>query len=105
MVVGPGHLLARDERLVEFLTVTGADDADLGLGTEEFDHCPSEDVDRAGRGLLNEDVTRLCVLEGVKDEIDRFLERHQEPGHAGIGEGDRLPLLHLPEEQRDHRPA
>jgi hypothetical protein len=43
--------------------------------------------------------------EGVLDEVDRLLERHQEAGHRGSVSVSGLPCLDLLDEEGDHGAA
>ena len=88
-VDGAGHLLARDQRLVELLAMAGADDRDRVVLAEDLLQRLGEVADGRGRRLLDEDVALLAVGVGVEDQIDRFLERHQEARHVGVGDRER----------------
>ena len=105
-VDGLGGLLLGEERLVHLLAVADADDLDfLLLAAEELAHGLRLCLDGAGRGLLDQDVAILSILEGEEDQIDSLLKGHDEPRHLGLGERDRIPLADLVDPQRNHAPA
>ncbi|MCY1380044.1 hypothetical protein D9M69_678250 [compost metagenome] len=75
-ILGLGHFLTGDERLVEFLAVAGANDFHRVVEIEQLFQGLGEISHGGRRRLLDEDVTLLCVLEGVQYQIDRILQRH-----------------------------
>lgn len=103
-VLGAQALLAGHEGLVELLSVTGPDHLGADAAENLLDRL-GEVADRGCRGLLDEQVARVGVLEGELDEIDRLVEVHEEAGHAGVGHGERLALADPVDEQRDDAAA
>lgn len=103
-ILGPGHLLAGQQGLVELFAVPGADDLDLVVGPEQLPHRQGEIADGRGRRLLDEGVALPAVAIGVEDQIDRIVDRHQEPGHVRVGDSQRFPFPDQLDEQRDDRP-
>ena len=51
-----------------------ADDLDRVVGAEDLLHGQRQRLDRGGRRLLDEDVARLAVLEGVEHQVDRVVD-------------------------------
>ena len=78
---------------------------DRVVGLEHLLQRLGQRLDGGRRGLLHEEVARLAVLEGVEHQVHRIVERHHEPGHVRIGDGQRLALPNLLDEQRDDRAA
>ena len=103
-VVCAQALLAGHERLVELLAVAGADHLGAHMSEDLLDRL-GQVSDGGGRGLLDEQVAGVGVLEGELDEVDRLVEVHEEAGHAGVGHGERLALADPVDEQRDHAAA
>ena len=58
----------------------------------------------AGR-LLDEDVARPGVLEGVKNQVHGVLDGHHEPRHIGVRDRQGLPRLDLPTKRGSPSPA
>lgn len=94
--------------------MTDTDDFDFGfcglrlligclteLMLEEFLHSLSLGLDGAGRCFLNENVTILTMLESEEDEVNGFFEGHDEAGHLGFGEGDRVAIADLVDPEGD----
>lgn len=103
-VLGPQALLAGHEGLVELLAVAGADH--LGAhAAEDLLHGLGEVADRGRGRLLDEQVAGVCVLEGELHQVDRLVQVHEEAGHVGVGDGERLALADAVDEQRDDRAA
>ena len=103
-VLGPQALLAGHEGLEELLAVAGADD--LGARAAEYLlHGLGEVADRGGRGLLDEQVAGVCVFEGELDQVDRLVQVHEEAGHVGVGDRERLAPADAVDEQRDDAAA
>ena len=83
-----------------------ADDLDVFLFTaEEFADGLGLRLDSAGRGLLDEDVAVLAVLEGEEHEVDGLVQAHDESCHAGLGESDGLPGADLVDPEGDDAAA
>ena len=105
-VDGLRRFLLRQERLVHLLAVSDADDLDVLLLTaEQLAHGLGLRLDRAGGGLLDQDVAILAMLESKEHKVDSLLQRHDEPRHLGLGERDRVPLPDLVDPQRNHGAA
>ena len=105
-VDGLRRLLLRQERLVHLLAMADADDLDvLLLAAEELAHGLGLRLDRAGEGLLDQDVAIPSMLERKEHQVDSLLQRHDEPRHLGLGERDRIPLPDLVDPQRNHGAA
>ena len=101
-----GALLVGQQGLIHLLTMPDADDLDVFLlTTEELANGFGLSLDGAGRSLLNEDVTILAMLEGEEDEVNGFFERHDEAGHLGFGEGDRVAVADLVNPERNYGTA
>ena len=62
-------------------------------------------LDGAGGGFLDEDVAVLAVLEGEEDQVDSFLEAHDEAGHGRFRQCDRLSGADLVYPQGDDAAA
>lgn len=73
--------------------------------SEQRLHAPREVADRARGRLLDEEVARMCVLEGEEHEIDGFVEAHEEARHVGIRDRDGLSRFDLFDEERDDAAA
>ena len=65
------------------------------LSSEEFADCFSLCSYRAGRGLLNEDITILTMLEGEEYEVDCFFKLHNESCHLWLCECNRKSAAYL----------
>ena len=99
-VLGAQALLAGHECLIELLAVAGADNLGSHMSEDLLDRL-GQVSDRGSRGLLDEQVAGVGVLEGELDEVDRLVEVHEEAGHVGVGHGERLTLADAVDEQRD----
>ena len=105
-VLGLGALFLGQEGLVHLLAVADADDLDvLLLSAEELADGFGLGLDGAGGGFLDEDVAVLSMLEGEQDQVDGFVQRHDEPGHGRFGQGHRLPGADLVDPQGDDAAA
>ena len=83
-----------------------ADDLDVFLlAAEEFADGFGLGLDGAGGGFLDEDVAVLAMLEGEEDQVDSFLEAHDEAGHGRFREGDGLAGADLVDPQGDDAAA
>ena len=103
-VLGAQSLLAGHEGLEELLAVAGADD--LGApAAEDLLHGLGEVADGRRRRLLDEQVAGVGVLEGELHQVDRLVQVHEEAGHVGVGDRQRLPFSDAVDEQRDDRAA
>lgn len=79
-----------------------ADDPDILLfAAEQLAHRFGLGLDGAGGGLLDKEVSVLSMLKGEEDEIDGFLQRHDEAGHGRLGDGDGLAVFDLVDPERD----
>ena len=88
-----GAFLVGEEGLVELFAVADADDPDILLfAAEQLAHRLRLGLDGAGGGLLDKEVSVLSMLKGEEDEIDGFLQRHDEAGHGRLGDGDGLAI-------------
>ena len=103
---GLGSFFLGEEGFVHLLSVTDADDFDFFLlASEEFTNSLSLGLDCAGRSFLDEDVSVASVLEGEEDQVHSFVQGHDEAGHGGLGEGDRVTVADLFDPQRNHGAA
>ena len=97
-----GAFLVGEEGLVELFAVADADDPDVLLfAAEQLAHRLRLGLDGAGGGLLDKEVAVLAVFKGKEDEIDGFLQRHDEAGHGRLGDGDGLAVFDLVDPQRN----
>ena len=103
-VLGTQALLASHERLVEFLTMAGADDLGAHVTKDLLDGL-GKITDGGCRGLLHEEVAGIRVLKCKLDKIDGLVEIHKEAGHVGISHRQRLALADAVDKQRDDRTA
>ena len=62
-------------------------------------------ADSACRSLLNEQISRVGVLEGELHQIHRFVKVHEEASHVRIGNRERLTLANAINEERDNAAA
>ena len=104
-VLGLSDFLARDQRFVEFLAMAGTDHPNRVITLEQFLQGDGQHFDSGCRRLLHENVTLPAMLEGMQHQIDGIFQRHQEPGHARVGDGERLAFPELAHEQRNHGAA
>lgn len=103
-VLGAQSLLAGHEGLVELLAVAGADD--LGAhAAEDLLHGLGEVADGRCRRLLDEQVAGVGVLEGELNQVHGLVQVHEEAGHVGVGDRERLALADAVDEQRYDRAA
>ena len=103
---GARAFLVGEERLVHLLPVANADDADILLpAAKELTHGLGLRLDRAGGRLLHQDIAARAVLEGEEDEVDRLIERHNEPRHRGLRDGDGIAILDLIDPERNDAPT
>ena len=100
-ILGTEPLLPCHQGLIELLAVPGPDDAGAGIAEEALDTF-SQVTDRAGIGLLDKEIAGIGVLEGKADQVDRLIQVHQETGHLGIGDRDRMSRMDLFDKERDH---
>ena len=103
-VLGPQALLAGHEGLEELLAVAGADHLGAHVPEDLLDGL-GEVADRGGGGLLDEQVAGVGVLEGELHEVHGLVQVHEEAGHVGVGDGERLALADAVDEQRDDAAA
>ena len=103
-VLGAQALLAGHEGLEELLAVAGADD--LGAhAAEDLLHGLGEVADGRRRRLLDEQVAGVGVLEGELHQVHGLVQVHEEAGHVGVGDRQRLALADAVDEEGDHRAA
>ena len=89
-------LFVGQEGFVHLLTMTDTNDLDIFfLTAKEFANGFSLSLDGAGGSFLDEDIAVLAVLEGEKDEVNCFVEGHDEAGHGRFGEGNGLAVADL----------
>ena len=73
----------------------------LLLTSEELANGLGLGLDRASGGFLYEDIAVVSVLESEEDEIDGLLQRHDEAGHLGLSQCDRVAIANLIYPQRN----
>ena len=78
-------------------------DGVLGLAQHAQDGF-GQHADGGGRGLLHKDVAIAPVLEGVEHQLDRVVQRHHEPRHGRVGDGDGVAGTHLVHKERITEP-
>ena len=101
-----GAFFLGEESLVHLFAVADSNDFDVFLAAaEEFADGFSLGLDGAGGGFLDEDVAVLAVLEGEEDQVDSFLEAHDEAGHGRFRQCDRLSGADLVDPQGDDAAA
>ena len=101
-----GAFLVGEQRLVELLAVANANHLDVFLlAAEQLAHRLGLRLYGAGGGFLHEDIAVLPVLEGEEHEVDGLLERHDEAGHRGLGQGDGVAVADLVNPQGNHGAA
>lgn len=103
-VLGAQSLLAGHEGLVELLAVAGADHLGAHAAEDLLDGL-GEVADGGGGRLLDEQVAGVGVLEGELHQVHGLVQVHEEAGHVGVGDRERLALADAVDEQRDHRAA
>lgn len=64
-----------------------------------------EVADRGGGRLLDEQVAGVGVLEGELHQVHGLVQVHEEAGHVGVGDRQRLPFSDAVDEQRDDAAA
>ena len=97
-------LLAGHQGLEQLLAVAGADDVGAGVA-EQLLNSLGQITDGRSVGFLNEQVTRVAVLEGEHNQIHSLVQVHQEASHVGVGDGDGVASLDLVDEQGDDAAA
>ena len=103
-VLGPQAFFARHQGLVELLAVARSDDLYTRV-TKETLHCLCEVANGRGRGLLDEEVARVGVLEGEGDQVHGLVQVHEEARHVGVRDRDRPPRAYLVDEEGNHAAA
>lgn len=103
-VLGAQALLAGHQGLEELLAVAGADHLGSHPAEDLLDGL-GEVADGGGGGLLDEQVAGVGVLEGELHQVHGLVQVHEEAGHVGVGDRERLALADAVDEQRDHRAA
>ena len=81
--------------------MAGANDLCASVAEKLLD-CFGQVADGGGVRLLDEQVAGVGVLKGELYQVHGLVQVHEEPGHVGVGDGDRLASLDLVDEQRDH---
>lgn len=103
-VLGAQALLAGHEGLEELLAVAGADHLGAHAAEDLLDGL-GEVADGRCRRLLDEQVAGVGVLEGELHQVHRLVQVHEEAGHVGVGDRERLALADAVDEQWDHAAA
>lgn len=103
-VLGPQSLLAGHEGLEELLAVAGADDLGAHAAEDLLDGL-GEVADGRRRRLLDEQVAGVGVLEGELHQVHGLIQVHEEAGHVGVGDRQRLAFADAVDEQRDDAAA
>ena len=102
-VDGFGAFLVGKQGFVHLFAVADADDLDfLFLAAKELTNGFRLGLDGAGRGFFDEEIAVFAMLEGEEHQIHRFFQRHDEPGHVGLGDGDGVAGFDLVDPQRDN---
>ena len=97
-------LLAGHQGFKQLLAVAGADDVGAGVA-EELLNSLGQVANGGSVGLLDEQVTRITVLEGEHNQVHCLVQIHQETSHVGVGDGDGVARLDLVDEQGDDAAA
>ena len=101
-----GAFFIGQQRFVHLFAVADSDDPDvLLLPAEQFAHRLRLRLDRARRRFLHENVPARAVFEREQHQVDRFVQGHDEAGHARFGDGDRVAVFDLVDPQRNDAPA
>ena len=101
-----GAFFVGQQRFVHLFAVADADDTDvLFLPAEQFAHRLRLRLDRARRRFLHENVPARAVFKCEQHQIDRFVQGHDEAGHARFSDGDRVAVFDLVDPQRNYAPA
>ena len=90
--------------LVQLFAVAGADDVRACIAEQGL-HGFGQVADGGSVALLDEEVAGVGMLKRKHDQIDGFVEVHQETGHVGVGDSDGVACLDLVDEQRDNGTA
>ena len=93
-------LLTGHQSLEQLLAVTSADDVRTGIAEQLLDGL-CQIADGGSIRLLDEQITRICMLESEQDQIHSLVQVHQKAGHVGVGDGDGIASLDLVDEQRN----
>ncbi len=70
------------------------------LASEEFADGFCLSADGAGGSFLDKDVSVFAVLEGEEDQVNSFVQAHDEAGHRGLSEGYGIAVSYLVDPQR-----
>ena len=97
-------LLAGHQSLKQLLAVTSANNVCAGIAEQLLDSFCQITNGRSVR-LLDEQVTRIAMLEGKHNKIHSLVQIHQESSHVGVSDSDRVADLDLVDEQRDNTAA
>ncbi len=80
-----------------------ADGPDLIVCVKELLHRLGKITDGAGRSLLHQDITGVCMLVGVEHKIHSLIEGHDKARHGRLGHRQRVACLDLFHEQGNNR--
>ena len=84
--------------------MAGADDIRAGVAKQSL-HSLGQVANGGSVRLLDEQVAGVGMLKGEHNQIHGFVQVHQEAGHVGVGNGDRVAGLDLLDKQRDDAAA
>lgn len=94
-------LFAGHEGLIELLAMARADDIRSRIAEQPL-YSLRQIADGGSIRLLDEQIAWVGVLEGEHHQVHRLIQVHQEAGHIGVCDGDRISRLDLIDEQRNH---
>lgn len=103
-VLAAQTLLAGHQRLKQLLTVTSANDVRTSIAEQLLDSL-CQVTNGGSIGLLDEQITRIGVLESKHNQIHGLIQIHQETSHIGVSDSDGVAGLDLVDEQRDNTAA
>ena len=102
-VDGFGTFLVGKQGFVHLFAVADANHFDvLFLAAKQLADGFRLGLDGAGGGFFDEEIAVFAMLEGEEHQIHRFFQRHDEPGHVGLGDGDGVAGFDLVDPQRDN---
>lgn len=90
---------------MEFLAVPGPNDLVWTVRLQQGLNWLGKGLEGNGQCLRHECIPKGPMLEGPNHQVNRSVDRHHEPRHVRIGDGERLPRLSLSDEVRDDRTA
>ncbi len=86
------HFLTAQQHLVQLLAVARSDYLDLVIRlANQRQNSVGKRFDRGSRRLLYKNITVVAMFEGIQDKFNRIDQRHHEPRHRRIGNGNRHP--------------